>query len=65
MPAGPVFCPVAWQRPGPTLPGRDQPRARRDRQDIRRFARESHVTTLLVKATSRDSKLDPFKPQDS
>ena len=29
---------------------------------MRRFAREPDVDKLLVKATSRDSKLDPFKP---
>jgi len=29
---------------------------------VRRFAREPDVARLLVKATSRDSKLDPFKP---
>ena len=33
-----------------------------DRQTVQRFAREPDVTKLLVKATSRDSKLDPFKP---
>jgi transposase len=29
---------------------------------VHRFAREPDVAPLLVKATSRDSKLDPFKP---
>ena len=33
-----------------------------DRQTVQRFAREPDVAKLLVKATSRDSKLDPFKP---
>jgi transposase len=33
-----------------------------DRHTVRRFAREPDVNKLLVKATSRDSKLDPFKP---
>jgi hypothetical protein len=33
-----------------------------DRGTVQRFAREPDVTKLLVKATSRDSKLDPFKP---
>jgi transposase len=33
-----------------------------DRQTVQRFARQPDVATLLVKATSRDSKLDPFKP---
>jgi transposase len=33
-----------------------------DRHTVRRFARQPDVTKLLVKATSRDSKLDPFKP---
>jgi hypothetical protein len=33
-----------------------------DRHTVQRFAREPDVTKLLVKATSRDSKLDPFKP---
>jgi transposase len=33
-----------------------------DRQTVRRFARQPDVDKLLVKATSRDSKLDPFKP---
>jgi transposase len=33
-----------------------------DRGTVRRFAREPDVDKLLVKATSRDSKLDPFKP---
>ena len=33
-----------------------------DRHTVRRFAREPDVDKLLVKATSRDSKLDPFKP---
>jgi transposase len=33
-----------------------------DRKTVWRFAREPDVATLLVKATSRDSKLDPFKP---
>ena len=33
-----------------------------DRQTVQRFAREPDVAELLVKATSRDSKLDPFKP---
>ena len=33
-----------------------------DRQTVQRFAREPDVARLLVKATSRDSKLDPFKP---
>jgi transposase len=32
-----------------------------DRQTVQRFAREPDVAKLLVKATSRDSKLDPFK----
>ena len=29
---------------------------------MQRFAREPDVAKLLIKATSRDSKLDPFKP---
>lgn len=33
-----------------------------DRHTVRRFARQPDVDKLLVKATSRDSKLDPFKP---
>jgi transposase len=33
-----------------------------DRTTVQRFAREPDVEKLLVKATSRDSKLDPFKP---
>jgi transposase len=33
-----------------------------DRKTVQRFARESDVAKLLVKATNRDSKLDPFKP---
>jgi transposase len=33
-----------------------------DRGTVQRFAREPDVEQLLVKATSRDSKLDPFKP---
>jgi hypothetical protein len=33
-----------------------------DRQTVQRFARQPDVAQLLVKATSRDSKLDPFKP---
>jgi transposase len=33
-----------------------------DRQTVQRFARQPDVAKLLVKATSRDSKLDPFKP---
>ena len=33
-----------------------------DRKTVLRFAREPDVERLLVKATSRDSKLDPFKP---
>jgi len=33
-----------------------------DRTTAQRFAREPDVAKLLVKATSRDSKLDPFKP---
>jgi transposase len=33
-----------------------------DRNTVLRFAREPDVDKLLVKATSRDSKLDPFKP---
>jgi transposase len=33
-----------------------------DRKTVLRFAREPDVGKLLVKATSRDSKLDPFKP---
>jgi transposase len=33
-----------------------------DRKTVRRFAREPGAAALLVKATSRDSKLDPFKP---
>ena len=33
-----------------------------DRKTVQRFAREPDVAALLVKATSRDSKLDPFKP---
>ena len=33
-----------------------------DRHTVRRFARQPDVNKLLVKATSRDSKLDPFKP---
>jgi Transposase len=32
-----------------------------DRTTAQRFAREPDADTLLVKATSRDSKLDPFK----
>jgi transposase len=32
-----------------------------DRATVRRFAREPDVAQLLVKATSRESKLDPFK----
>ncbi len=34
-----------------------------DRQTVQRFARQPDVARLLVKATSRDSKLDPFKPR--
>ena len=34
-----------------------------DRHTVRRFAREPDVDKLLVKATNRDSKLDPFKPR--
>ncbi len=33
-----------------------------DRKTVLRFAREPDAGKLLVKATSRDSKLDPFKP---
>jgi len=33
-----------------------------DRNTVLRFARQPDVGALLVKATSRDSKLDPFKP---
>ena len=33
-----------------------------DRQTVQRFAREPDVDKLLVKVTSRDSRLDPFKP---
>jgi transposase len=33
-----------------------------DRHTVQRFACEPDVDKLLVKATSRDSKLDPFKP---
>jgi Transposase len=33
-----------------------------DRTTVQRSAREPDVARLLVKATSRDSKLDPFKP---
>jgi transposase len=33
-----------------------------DRATVRRFARAPDVAELLVKATSRDSELDPFKP---
>jgi transposase len=33
-----------------------------DRHTVRRFARQPDADKLLVKATSRDSKLDPFKP---
>jgi hypothetical protein len=33
-----------------------------DRQTVQRFAREPDVARLLVRATSRDSRLDPFKP---
>ena len=32
------------------------------RNTVNRFARERDATRLLVKATSRESKLDPFKP---
>jgi septal ring-binding cell division protein DamX len=31
------------------------------RTTVQRFARQSDVTKLLVKATSRETKLDPFK----
>src|SRR6266851_3588232 len=33
-----------------------------DRKTVQRFAREPDVGKLLVKATSRESRLDPFKP---
>jgi transposase len=33
-----------------------------DRSTVQRFAREPDIEKLLVKATNRDSKLDPFKP---
>ena len=33
-----------------------------DRKTVQRFARAASADELLVKATSRDSKLDPFKP---
>jgi Homeodomain-like domain len=33
-----------------------------DRQTVQRFAREPDVAKLLVKATSRETRLDPFKP---
>jgi hypothetical protein len=33
-----------------------------DRGTVQRFAREPDVDKLLVKATSRDTRLDPFKP---
>ena len=33
-----------------------------DRKTVQRFARETDVAKLLVKATSRESRLDPFKP---
>jgi transposase len=33
-----------------------------DRATVRRFAREPDAEKLLVKATSRESRLDPFKP---
>jgi transposase len=33
-----------------------------DRKTVQRFAREPDVEKLLVKATSRESRLDPFKP---
>jgi len=33
-----------------------------DRATVQRFAREPDVAKLLVKATSRESSLDPFKP---
>jgi transposase len=33
-----------------------------DPRTVHRFAREPDVTKLLVKATSRESRLDPFKP---
>jgi transposase len=33
-----------------------------DRQTVQRFARAGSIDELLVKATSRDSKLDKFKP---
>src|SRR5215470_7668602 len=33
-----------------------------DRKTVQRFAHEPDVAALLVKATSRDNKLDPFKP---
>jgi transposase len=33
-----------------------------DRKTVQRFAREPDVEKLLVKATSRESVLDPFKP---
>src|SRR4029077_9308800 len=34
-----------------------------DRQTVQRFAREPDVARLLVKATSRDSRLDRVKPR--
>jgi transposase len=33
-----------------------------DRKTVQRFAREPGVEKLLVKATSRETRLDPFKP---
>lgn len=33
-----------------------------DRKTVQRFARQPDVEKLLVKATSRESRLDPFKP---
>ena len=33
-----------------------------DRQTVQRFARAGSIEELLVKATSRESKLDQFKP---
>jgi len=33
-----------------------------DRKTVQRFAREPDVEKLLVKATSRETRLDPFKP---